>query len=52
MTKAKLKQKLYDLMVNITVSMFIILAFFHGGINVRTISVATEASRKSALIRS
>lgn len=28
MTKAKLKQKMYDLMVNVTVSMFILLAFF------------------------
>lgn len=28
MTIAKLKQKFYDLMVNITVSLFILLAFF------------------------
>lgn len=28
MTMTKLKQKFYDLMVNITVSLFILLAFF------------------------
>lgn len=28
MTMTKLKQKFYDLMINITVSLFVLLAFF------------------------